>query len=257
MPTISPYWHSVFERAFWDSFRTFETNPRLLLLGLLVAVVTAALVFFARGRKAFKEHIITNIGIAFGGALITWLLVFVWIFIHLPAKMLTESTVNLDAVIKEKREQSIAINSLTEKAQNQEARITTLEKRPSNIVKGEKPTEVAKTSPTAETAPEFHWARTTAPPVPQYGTNAEEFLLMTTKVMNGGHARITCNKKINQGTAALVGVSVLLEGSGGMLDEHTFQSGIDSPNWSPDHPLMITIYYDGAPLGPCQFTPLQ
>jgi hypothetical protein len=43
MTAFSPYWRSVTIRAFWDSLRAFETNPRLLLLGLLGAVVTAAL----------------------------------------------------------------------------------------------------------------------------------------------------------------------------------------------------------------------
>jgi len=68
MPVLSSYWHSVAVRAFWDSLRAFETNPRLLLLGLLGAIVTALLVFCFRGRKHFVEHFIANIVIAFGGA---------------------------------------------------------------------------------------------------------------------------------------------------------------------------------------------
>jgi len=49
---------------------------------------------------------------AFGGAIITWLLVFVWVFAHLPAKMLSESNDNLTQVIREKQQFSEKINDL-------------------------------------------------------------------------------------------------------------------------------------------------
>jgi hypothetical protein len=112
MGGLSSYWHSVVVRAFWDSFRALETNPRLLLLGLLGAVVTAVLVLLCRGWKPFVEHLIANIAIAFGGAVITWLLVFVWVFVNPPAKMLMESSANLAQVIQEKQEFSRQINFL-------------------------------------------------------------------------------------------------------------------------------------------------
>jgi hypothetical protein len=112
MGPASSYWHSVVVRAFWDSLQAFETNPRLLLLGLLGAAVTAFLVLSFRGWAAFVEHFIANIALAVGGAVITWLLVFVWIFAHLPAKMLSESNANLAQVIREKQQFSENINSL-------------------------------------------------------------------------------------------------------------------------------------------------
>ncbi len=81
---LNDYWHSVFARAFWDSLRSFDTSPRLLLLGVAGAIVTAVLVLLIRGRKAFKEHLVTNIAIAFGGAILTWFCVFAYQFVRAP-----------------------------------------------------------------------------------------------------------------------------------------------------------------------------
>jgi hypothetical protein len=130
MLSLSSYWHSVVVRAFWDSLGAFETNPRLLLLGLLGAVVTAALVLVFRGCKAFKEQIIANVIIAFGGAILTWLLVFAVIFIRLPSKMLTESDANLVKVIRDKQILNENINALNAVISSQTKEIRDLKNRP-------------------------------------------------------------------------------------------------------------------------------
>jgi hypothetical protein len=75
----------VLARAWADSLALFEQNPRLLLLGVLGAIVTALLVLLFRGREAFMEHLKANIAIVFGGALLTWMLVFVWILVSMPS----------------------------------------------------------------------------------------------------------------------------------------------------------------------------
>ena len=78
------YWMGVLKEAFWASLEAFETNPRLLFLLLLGSLITAALVYFVRGKKEFIEHIKVNIVLAFGGALITWFLVLIVIFAWEP-----------------------------------------------------------------------------------------------------------------------------------------------------------------------------
>jgi hypothetical protein len=120
MSTTPSYWPAVVARAFTDSLLAFDTTPHLLLLAALGAVVTAALVLRFRGWKEFREHLIANILIAFSGAFATWLLVFAWIFIHLPAKTLSEANYNLDTVIVEKRQ----LSSETEQEKAQIAELT-------------------------------------------------------------------------------------------------------------------------------------
>jgi len=120
MPATPSYWPSVVTRAFTDSLLAFGTTPHLLLLAALGAVVTASLVLRFRGWKEFKEHLIANILIAFSGAFATWLLVFAWIFIHLPSKTLSEANHNLDIAIVEKRQLSSAL----EQAKAQIAELT-------------------------------------------------------------------------------------------------------------------------------------
>jgi hypothetical protein len=78
------FWMDMLFRARMDSLALFEQNPRLLLLGLLGAVITAILVLVFRGREAFVEHMKANVAIVFGGAILTWMLVFVWTLLWLP-----------------------------------------------------------------------------------------------------------------------------------------------------------------------------
>ncbi|HEV2489795.1 MAG TPA: hypothetical protein VGT03_08300 [Candidatus Acidoferrales bacterium] len=134
----------------------------------------------------------------------------------------------------------------------------------SNIVTGKKPVKVEVTNPTAPSSGEIpldvHVSKLReATPIPQYGKNAIKFLLTTNKTMNGGRVRVECSKgKINQGAADILNAGVILRGgAGGVLDDHTFVSSIGSPNWSPNFPLTVTLYYDSDDLGECKFTPLQ
>ena len=74
----------VLLRAFTDSLARFEQNPRLLLLCVLGAIITAILALVFRGREAFVEHMKANVAIAFGGAILTWMLVFLWTLAWMP-----------------------------------------------------------------------------------------------------------------------------------------------------------------------------
>lgn len=111
---VSAYWYSVAVRAFWDSFKVFGTGPKKIGLTLLEALVLAFIVFFVRGWKQFKEHLIVKIAITFGSAILTWLLVFVVVLIRLPAKMLAEADANITKVIQEKQQFSEANGRLAE-----------------------------------------------------------------------------------------------------------------------------------------------
>jgi hypothetical protein len=96
-----------------------------------------------------------------------------------------------------------------------------------------------------------------ATPNPQFGKNAKQLILTTNKVINGGRVVVTCKNKINNGFAFISGANMLLGGSGGMQDENTYVSGISSPNWSPDFPLIVTLFYDEDDLGACKVRPLS
>jgi hypothetical protein len=102
----------IFSRAFSDSFLIFDTGLKVILLTLLGATVTAAIVWIFRGWEKLKEHVVENIFIVFGGAMATWLLVFVWVLVHVPGKMLVEADTNLKTVIGEKQDFMRTINSL-------------------------------------------------------------------------------------------------------------------------------------------------
>jgi hypothetical protein len=102
----------MLSRAISDSLRVFDAGFQAISLTILGAVVTALIVFFVRGWEKLKQHVVENILIVFGGAVATWLLVFVVILVRLPAKMLKESDTNLARVIQEKQQFSETINSL-------------------------------------------------------------------------------------------------------------------------------------------------
>jgi hypothetical protein len=86
-----------------------------------------------------------------------------------------------------------------------------------------------------------------------YGKLATELILTTNKTLNGARVIVRCKGIINEGSAMVPGGSVQL-GGGGRVDDHTFNVGIDSPNWAPGFPLVITLYSD-SPVEPCQITP--
>src|SRR5712692_4616018 len=111
----------------------------------------------------------------------------------------------------------------------------------SNIVTGKKPVRVEianpNSLPTGESPLDIHASAMPAPPNPQYGKNARQFILTTNKVMNGGRVRIACKNKINQGSSTMSGAGVIMNNGGGVLDDKTYESSIGAPNWSPDFPL--------------------
>jgi hypothetical protein len=110
----------IFRRAFYDSFLVFETGLKAVSLTVLGALVTALIVLIIRGWDGLKKHAVENIFIVFGGAVATWLLVFAWVLIHIPTKMLAEVDTNIKTVIQEKRQQSVTINSLRERIKDME-----------------------------------------------------------------------------------------------------------------------------------------
>lgn len=101
-------------------------------------------------------------------------------------------------------------------------------------------------------APEF---RASSLPVEfgsPYGKRLVRYILTTNIVMNGARVLMRCKGKIKGGNAQLAGVSNQSGGSN-VVDDHTFRSDIESPNWAPGFPLVITIYYDEDALAPCSF----
>jgi hypothetical protein len=130
----------ILSRALSDSFRIFDTGFQAISLTILGAVITALIVFFVRGWEGLKKHVVENILIVFGGAVATWMLVFVCVLMRLPAKMLAESNANLTTVIQEKRRLSETLNSLNSVVAAQKETIAELTKSSS-----EKPTVAAAT----------------------------------------------------------------------------------------------------------------
>lgn len=126
----------------------------------------------------------------------------------------------------------------------------------SNIVTGKKPISVIVENPNTAAMPgelplDVHVSSMPVEPRKDIGRYATQFILTTNKVMDGGRARFECKGKINNGTAQISGASTIM-GGGGKIDDHTFTSGIESPNWSPNRPLVVTLYYDDAPIEPCK-----
>lgn len=74
-------------------------------------------------------------------------------------------------------------------------------------------------------------------------------ILTTPVVMNGARVQIKCNGKVNTVSAWLSGTSFAI-GRAELIDGHTIRVQIDTPNWSPSNPLVVTIYGD-EDLGHC------
>jgi hypothetical protein len=129
----------------------------------------------------------------------------------------------------------------------------------SNIVTGKAPIKVeianggAAASPGSEPL-DVHVSDISVQPNPQYGKNAKQFILTTNKVMDGARLSIHCENKINQGTARIAGAQTQMGGSY-LKDSNTLVTGIEFPNWSPSHPLIITLHFDEANLGECVIKP--
>jgi hypothetical protein len=128
----------------------------------------------------------------------------------------------------------------------------------SSIVTGKKPIDVVvKNLPESSTSADapLHVQVSTmmVEPNKQYGKAAKEFILTTNKVMNGGRVKLKCTGAFNNGSSMIAGASAIM-GGGGKTDAHTFYSGIDSPNWGPGFPLVITLYFDEGQVEPCEIT---
>jgi hypothetical protein len=129
----------IFSRALSDSFQIFDTGFKAIGVTLLGAAITALIVFIVRGWERLKTHIVENVFIVFGGAIATWLLVFLFVVIRLPAKMLTEADANLTTVIEEKRQRSVSIDSLNAKLQAQDGELTRLRQEVKDLEQLESP----------------------------------------------------------------------------------------------------------------------
>jgi hypothetical protein len=132
----------------------------------------------------------------------------------------------------------------------------------SNIVTGNKPVKVVVTNPPPASAsteiPQVRVASVPAPLNTSYGKKAIQFILTTNKTMNGGHVRMTCTNPFNNVSETISGAGVTMGGGrGGKIDDRTYESTINSPNWAPGFPLILTVYYDGENLGNCNFAPIQ
>lgn len=124
----------------------------------------------------------------------------------------------------------------------------------SNIVTDKNPIKVEITNqnalPAGQAPLDIHASQLAGNPIPEYGKNARQIILTTNRVMDGARVRITCKNRINQCNATLPDAGAIL-GGGRAIDEHTCLSSIDSPNWSPDRPLVVTLFFDEDDVGEC------
>jgi hypothetical protein len=104
--------------------------------------------------------------------------------------------------------------------------------------------------------PEIHVSSKRVAPTPRYGKNAMEFTLTTSQSMIGGRVLITCKNKINRGEAIVTGGFMSLTPSGGMRGDNAYESGVSAPNWAPQYPLVVVLYFDEDDLGECTIKPL-
>lgn len=114
------YWWSVFREALWQAFVLLYKNPTLLLIGLLVAVVTAGLVRVIRGKEAVKEHLIAKVAIPFLAALITWALIVLYYIYAIPPTHLSQVQIELGR--SRGRERAAVIGRQTAELQLQDER---------------------------------------------------------------------------------------------------------------------------------------
>src|SRR4051812_7091623 len=146
-----------------------------------------------------------------------------------------------------------AISSLSNLVSTQQQQINDIHN--SNFVTGKKPVQVQVSNPqslVANTAAEIHVSAMPVNPDPALGKIATEFILTTNRLMNGGRVRVECANPINSGSAQISGIGYVAQSGGGLMDAHTWESGIASPNWAPNYPLVITLHSNGD-LGKCTF----
>jgi len=123
----------------------------------------------------------------------------------------------------------------------------------SNIVTGKLPIRVELANPgvlpSGEAPPKIVVSAMPADARPQIGKHARQLILTTNKVMNGAYVSIICEHKINQGMVWVSGTGGMT-GRWGMVGDKKFDVGITSPNWAPDFPLVVTLYFDDE-IEPC------
>jgi hypothetical protein len=257
MPSVPSYWHTITIRSIRDSFTIFETNPHLLVLGLLGALVTAALVLAIRGRKAFVEHIIANIGIAFGGAILTWLLVYAWIFIRMPAKTLAESEDNLTKVIEEKRQQSIVINSLKNENESDTQQIAALTQKADDLKKAG-PRVVTRPAPEAPLKIRTVEFVVTDKKLVKIEDGREGRIVfiegLTNKSITPVDVTLNCDREISPINDApkLGGQRAYMSIGLQPVSDKTFHLTIGSPPWTQDAPLGISVFSFGDQIATCE-----
>jgi hypothetical protein len=127
----------------------------------------------------------------------------------------------------------------------------------SNLVTGKQPIKIEVANPEALSQPVVHVSAMTVPSNPRYGKNAMQLILTTDRAMSGGRAIVSCKNKINQGISQVLGTGgMAMTGQPGLLSDHEYRADIVLPDWSPDSPLVVTLYFDEDTLGPCSVKPL-
>lgn len=127
----------------------------------------------------------------------------------------------------------------------------------SDIVSGKNPLRVEVTNPqgvSGEPSLSVHTSEMRITPDPSLGHNASQVILTTNKRMNGARMTVVCKDKILRGSFARLAGASTTSGSSALTDDHTMLVDISSPDWSPEYPLIVTLYYEADNMGVCNFT---
>jgi hypothetical protein len=104
---VARYWADVCSQAFWDAlllfFDTKSGALKALVLFVLGTAVTTLIVWLARSREAFTEHLKSNVAIVIAGGLFTWILVFILFVIAEPPTDHQNLTAQLGSAQEETR----------------------------------------------------------------------------------------------------------------------------------------------------------
>lgn len=177
-------------------------------------------------------------------------------------RVATETTKNVTEAIG--KQYNALITMLTKQNSDLQAQLAEENKKvdvigKSDIVTGKNPVKVIvenqlppSRSPGAA-LPDIHVAQMRGEPRPELAKNAAQYILTTNQVMNGGRVTFTCTGEIKNGTATIAGAGGVF-GGGRVLDAHTFHADVEAPNWAPDYPLIVDLYYDDNDLGKCTIT---
>jgi hypothetical protein len=93
---------------------------------------------------------------------------------------------------------------------------------------------------------------------PEFGKKSIKIILSTDQVQDGARMELKCSGIVNKVSCTLLGAGVIMGSNGGGVFDggHRFNCLIDSPNWSPSHPLVMDIWFDDS-VGNCVFTRLR